>query len=83
MKKKLNDETYTHMDQSYSYELLMILSKRPRESWSSIIPTLLTSSNPKFLFPDTRSADQTKMMLDFKLKIQPDLFNRSHDLVRF
>lgn len=83
LEKKINGEAQSQINQSINYELLLLLSKKPRENWSSMASTLLSSSKPKTLFNDVRSSDQKKIILDFKLKIQPDLLNRSQNLVFF
>ncbi|KAI6201498.1 hypothetical protein M3Y96_00848400 [Aphelenchoides besseyi] len=57
----------------HGYELEITLCKRPRECWINF-----TFQKPRAYSPTTDKTreDQKKMVLDFKRKIQPDLFTR-------
>ncbi|KAI6240863.1 hypothetical protein M3Y99_00394100 [Aphelenchoides fujianensis] len=59
----------------HGYELEITLCKRPRESWLNI-----TLQKPRAYSPtaDKTRDEQKKMVLDFKRKIQPDLFTRDN-----
>ncbi|KAI1729318.1 connector enhancer of kinase suppressor of ras domain-containing protein [Ditylenchus destructor] len=60
-------------------ELDLLLSKRPRESWSDTSLTQLTKPRSALLSEGSGEI-RSKMMIDFKLKIQPEIFARNQSL---
>lgn len=67
---------------SSKFELEILLSKRPRENWINITTSMLKSKTHQNIGEadvDSNIINSTKMMLDFKMKVQPDLF-RANDV---
>jgi hypothetical protein len=59
---------------AHGYELDITLCKRPRESWINLTLHKLRSQSPNAR--KKGNDEQKKIIIDFKHKIQPDLFSR-------
>lgn len=64
------------MEAPRSYELSLLLCKRPRENWTP----LSHLSKPRmalYSVENANDASDDRAVMDFKMKIQPDLFSRN------
>lgn len=70
------------VQQISKFELEILLSKRPREGWrdtTTSIPKSKTHQNISEADVDSNIINSTKMKLEFKMKVQSDLF-RAHEV---
>lgn len=64
-------------------KLDLLLSKRPRESWGGSSNTLTHLAKPRSVLLSESSGEiRLKMIVDFKLKIQPEMFTRHQNEVK-
>lgn len=83
----LNKQNHREGNSSLTnFELEILLSKRPREGWTNV-GSLMSKSKTHQNIAETdveqNEINSSKMMLDFKMKVQPDLFVRGQEVSKF